>query len=114
MIKHYLVPAEGDGQTPATAFRAKYLKDLKINCSAVHLPEKGMFLVVANTRDADKIASLESNNDVISLDTNSKSIRTKLKSSLGVDYVAGDDLTSKIGKLVESNFNKENFSVSSD
>lgn len=111
MVKHYLVPYDGDGLTPSTAFRPKYLKEIHVHFSAIDFPERNMFLVVVDTDDSKKIQEIESNADVISLNTNNVATRLKLRTAKDINLVAGDDLVEKIGKLKFANFKRGDFGI---
>lgn len=114
MIKFYIVPSIGTG-TSADPIRPKYMDDLKINHSCIHIPAKNVYLIVINTRQAQKISALEKNSDIIDLTDNTRAIKNRIRTLLNSGVIADtEDVVTFIARLREPRFNKENFRVESD
>lgn len=111
MTKHYLIPSVGDGKTRETAFRPKYLRELGLSHTSVDFPAKAMFLCQVGGNIPSVFTTLESNADVISLEINSKSVRDRASSRIGVPISSGDDMVEKIVGTKHSGFTRNKFGV---
>lgn len=109
MPKHYLVPYTGDGKTPQTAFRPKYLKEMGIVYSAMDFPDKQMFLVVADCRNPETLNELENYADVIPLNANNKAIRDKVAGKMKLTPNTTEDIALRIARSKHPNFSHNNF-----
>lgn len=65
-LRFYVVPKTGDGQTPATGFRPKYIADLGVSYSAMDYGLEDTFLVGVNVTGAQH-TTLAANLDVIAI-----------------------------------------------
>jgi len=114
MIKYYIVPAEGDGLTIETSFRPKYMSDLKINWSGIHLVDQNVFLITINTKKDSKVTNLNKLEDVVDVSTNSKAVKTEVESKFNIDSIGNKDVFETLCQLKEPDFTKDKLSVSSD
>jgi len=114
MIKYYLIPKEGDGKSTETAFRPKYIRGLVMNNVVNEVPGKDMYMVAVNTRFPERVDMLEKLPGVNKLDNNNQLSRKSLKLLLNVEANDSEDIVEKVGKICQSDFVKESFSVSTD
>lgn len=114
MIKYYIVPAEGDGLTIETSFKPKYINDLKLNWSGIHLVDKNVFLITINTKEDSKVVDLNKLEDVIDISTNSKAVKAAVESKFNIDAIGNKDVFETLCRLKEPDFTKDKISVKSD
>ena len=115
MIKYYLVPAEGDGLSPETSFHPKFVDELLLNWSGVHLPDKNCFLITVNTKEEEKLSSIEKETEVIDLTSNTKESKALVEEKLELSKIDDNkDVFEVIGKTVDSDFSKDKLFVLSE